>query len=98
VSYLAFPSEFCFDRTWDDGDRRTVRITRYTNHGRFVEDGAWVVCIVLGPMNPWYLGEDGGWRYKSGVAFGSHEAAYEAFGRSESPRASAERAQRGDAA
>jgi hypothetical protein len=79
-----FATEYLFSRTWDDGDKRDVYITRHTNHGGFVEGGGWVVCIVLGSMNPWYLSSDGKWRYKFGNNWPSAEEAYIALRKSES--------------
>lgn len=34
------------------------------------QDGYWITAV-LGPMNPWHLGTDMVWRYKSGSAFPS---------------------------
>lgn len=88
ASYERFATEFLFVKTWADGDKRTVMITRRSNHGNFIEGDKWMVCIWLGSMNPWYLGEGGLWRYKYGTGFDSHEQAYQYLRRSRSMLAS----------
>lgn len=59
-------------------DGCTILITRYTNHRRVIPDGGWVACWIAGPTNPWYLGADGLWRYKTYDTFPTAEAAAEA--------------------
>jgi hypothetical protein len=72
-------TEFVIGMKWDDEDKsRWVTILRRTNHGNLIPDGKWAACIVLGPMNPWYLGADYVWRYKTYTVFETAEAAYQA--------------------
>lgn len=81
--------EFALPVQWgDEEEARWVRITRYSNHGNLIEDGGWVACIVLGSLNPWYLGIRGCWRYKYGVRFPTADAAWDAVRRSFSITAS----------
>lgn len=77
--------EFALGIKWPDEDStRLVLITRYTNHHNLVEDGCWVACIPLGPMNPWYVDSAGIWRYKYGHRFATADLAYAAVRRSRS--------------
>lgn len=50
-------------------EERTVYITRYDNHHNL--GNGWAVMVVLGGLNPWYLSQDGKWRYKCGTSFKS---------------------------
>lgn len=77
-----YASEYFFQRTWKDGDVRNVYITRHTNHGDWIEEGGWMVCIALSSMNPWYLGEGGRWRYKYGYRYKTADEAYDALNKS----------------
>ncbi len=86
--------EFLLNIKWADEEKaRWVHITRYTNHHDWIPDGKWVAMIAVGSMNPWYLGADGMWRYKTYAAFETSQAAYAAVKRSLSIMAS-HRAQR----
>jgi hypothetical protein len=78
-------TEFLTRVKWPDEDKgRIVFITRKSNHGTWIKDGGWVACIVLGPMNPWYVSADGLWRYKYGDSFKTADDAYKAARRSRS--------------
>lgn len=78
-----YATEYLVGYKWnDEKEQRNIFITRHTNHSGWVEDGQWVVCIWLGPMNPWYLSSDGMWRYKFGTRWVTAERAYQALRKS----------------
>jgi hypothetical protein len=54
-----------------------LRVTRLSNHGTLGK--GWVVCHVRGAMNPWYLNDDGSWRYKCGTAWETPQEAIAFF-------------------
>jgi hypothetical protein len=88
LPFERFATEYVFKHTWPNGEKQDIWITRHNNHGRWIEDGAWVVVIVYSELNPHYLGEGGHWRYKYGWRYATAEKAYAALQRSIPPQES----------
>ena len=58
-------------------DGETIIISKYDNHRNIINDGKWSACWLRGSGNPWYLNEDGKWKYKNGCTYHTAEDAYE---------------------